>query len=86
MIRWEYARLEYRATGNFGGDRDQDWRAVFVHSRGAENWGTDERFNDIPHLNKAGAAGWEAYDRSPRMIGQPLRLQVVTYSMRRPVE
>ncbi|MEV6525828.1 hypothetical protein [Longispora sp. NPDC051575] len=83
MTQWEYARLEYRSTGTFGADRLQDWDATFHHPGGAERWGTDERFNDLPHLNRAGALGWQVYDRAPRMIGQPLRLQAVTYSMRR---
>lgn len=85
MTKWEYARLEYRSAGTLGTDRYMDWDAVFHHPGGAENWGTDERFNDVPHLNRAGAAGWQAYDRSARLIGQPLRLFAVTYSFRRPV-
>ena len=45
-----------------------------------------ERFDDLRHLNRAGADGWQAYDRHPRMIGQPVRLHDVTYSMRRQVD
>jgi hypothetical protein len=85
VTHWQYARLEYRSAGTLGTDRYMDWDAIFHHPGGAENWGTDERFNDLPHLNRAGAAGWQAYDRSARLIGQPLRLFAVTYSFRRPV-
>jgi hypothetical protein len=84
LTRWEYARLEYRATGSFGADRLMDWQATFHHPGGARRWGTDEHFDDLRHLNRAGAAGWQAYDRHAVLIGQPLRLQAVTYSMRRP--
>jgi hypothetical protein len=83
---WQYARLDYRATGTFGGDRFQDWEAVFHAPDGVLRWGTDEHFNDVRHLNRAGAAGWQAYDRSVILIGQPQRLQAVTYSFRRHVE
>ncbi len=83
---WQYARLDYRATGNFGGDRFQDWEAVFHSPEGSLNWGVDERFNDVKHLNRAGAAGWQAYDRAAIVIGQPQRLQSVTYSFRRRIE
>ena len=86
VTRWEYARLEYRATGDFGTDKYMDWDAIFYHPGGVQRWGTDERFNDLRHLNRAGAAGWQAYHRAAQMIGQPLRLHAVTYSMRRPVE
>ena len=82
VTHWEYARLEYRATGTFGNDQNLDWNATF-HFRGAQGWGTDERFDDLRHLNRAGADGWQVYDRSPRLVGQPQRLNTVTYSMRR---
>ena len=84
-MQWEYARLEYRATGSLGTDQYMDWNANFHDASGIHRWGTDERFDDLRHLNHAGAEGWQVYDRSPRMIGQPLRLYVVTYSMQRPV-
>jgi hypothetical protein len=80
---WEYARLEYRATGTFGTDQHQDWNATFHFPGGAQRWGTDERFDDLRHLNRAGGDGWQIYDRAPRLIGQPQRLHAVTYSMRR---
>jgi hypothetical protein len=80
---WEYARLEYRGTGSFGTDRYQDWEAVFHAPDGVLRWGTDESFNDVRHLNRAGAAGWQAYDRNTIIVGQPQRLQAVTYSFRR---
>lgn len=85
VTRWQYARLELRATGSYGTDQNIDWTATFHHAGGIEQWGTDERYNDLRHLNRAGADGWQAYDRHPRMIGQPLRLTAVTYSLRRPV-
>jgi hypothetical protein len=85
VTKWEYARLEYKATGDFGTDKFMDWDASFHHLGGAQRWGTDERFDDLRHLNRAGAAGWQAYDRAALMIGQPLRLHAVTYSLRRPV-
>lgn len=85
MTRWEYARFEYRATGEFGADRFQDWDASFHYLGGSVRWGTDERFDDLRHLNRAGADGWQAYDRDPRLLGAPLRLQAVTYSLRRPI-
>ena len=85
MTIWEYARLEYRSTGTFGADRNLDWNAKFHHRGGVEQWGTDERFDDLRHLNRLGAEGWQIYDRTPLMIGQPLRLYAVTYSMRRPI-
>lgn len=84
MTQWEYARLEYRSTGSFGTDKSMDWTAGFHHSGGVQRWGTDETFNDLPHLNRAGKEGWEAYDRAPIVIGQPQRLHAITYSMRRP--
>jgi hypothetical protein len=83
MPLWEYARLEYRTTGDLGGDRYADWEATFHHPAGVERWGVDERFDDLRHLNRAGAVGWQVYDRDSRLIGQPLRLFAVTYSMRR---
>lgn len=85
VTRWEYARLEYRITGSLGSDREEDWRATFHHPGGVLQWGTDERYNDLPHLNRAGAAGWEAYHRDVRWIGQPQRMAAVTYSLRRSV-
>jgi hypothetical protein len=86
MTVWEYARLDYRATGSFGADRFEDWDAIFHHPGGAQRWGTDEKFNDLPHLQRAGRMGWQAYDRAVMMIGQPQRIQQVVYSFRRPVE
>jgi hypothetical protein len=85
-MRWEYARLEYRATGQFGKDQYMDWAASFHFPGGVQNWGTDERFDDLRHLNRAGQDGWQAYDRFARLVGQPQRLNVVTYSLRRPVD
>ena len=64
MTNWEYARLEYRAAGTLGTDRFMDWTATFHHPGGLLRWGTDERFDDLQHLNRAGAAGWQAYDRA----------------------
>jgi hypothetical protein len=81
---WEYARLEYRSTGTFGGDKLLDWNATFHHPDGAVRWGTDERFDDLRHLNRAGADGWQVYSRTAVMVGQPQRLHSVTYSMMRP--
>jgi hypothetical protein len=82
---WEYARLDYRSAGTFGEDRFMDWTATFHHPGGSVRWGTDERFDDVQHLNRAGTAGWQAYDRSPvYVINEPHRLHAVTYSMRRP--
>ena len=86
MTQWQYARLELRATGTFGSDQYIDWTATFHHPGGIQAWGTDERYDDLRHLNRAGADGWQAYDRHPRMIGQPQRLSAVTYSMRRRVD
>lgn len=84
MTTWEYARLEYRATGDFGTDRFMDWRATFYHAEGKQSWGTDDRYDDISHLNRAGADGWESYDRTAVFFhGESHRLQAVTYSMRR---
>lgn len=85
VTQWEYARLEYRSTGSFGTDKQMDWSATFHHPSGIQRWGTDERFDDIPHLNRAGKDGWQAYDRGAVLIGQPQRLHSVTYSVRRPV-
>lgn len=86
MLQWEYARLDYRATGSFGNDKLEDWTATFHYPGGAEKWGTDERFDDMRHVNRAGADGWQAYDRAALIIGQPQRLQAVTYSFRRQVQ
>ena len=56
------------------------------HPGGVERWGTDERFNDLKHLNRAGAAGWQVYDRGVITVpNEPHRLYAVTYSMRRMV-
>ena len=85
MTQWQYARLEYRSTGTFGTDKFLDWDATFHYPGGSQRWGTDERFDDLRHLNRAGADGWQAYDRDPRLLGAPLRLQAVTYSLRRPI-
>jgi len=81
---WEYARLEYRSTGSLGMDKFMDWHATFHFPGGAQGWGTDERFDDLRHLNRAGADGWQVYDRSALYVGQPHRLHSVTYSMMRP--
>ena len=86
VTRWEYARLEYRSTGTFGTDQHIDWTASFHYPGGAQNWGKDERFDDLRHLNRAGADGWEVYNRHARLVGQPQRLNAVTYSMKRRVE
>jgi hypothetical protein len=85
VTQWEYARLEYRSTGDFGTDKFMDWDAIFHFPGGAQRWGTDERFDDLRHLNRAGAEGWQAYDRAALLVGQPHRLHAVTYSLRRPV-
>jgi hypothetical protein len=86
VTNWEYARLVYRAAGSFGRDKLMDWSATFHHPGGVQRWGTDERFDDLRHLNRAGAAGWQAYDRAAiYIINEPHRLSAVTYSMRRPV-
>jgi hypothetical protein len=84
VTRWEYARLEYKSTGTFGTDKHMDWNASFHHPGGVARWGTDERFDDLRHLNRAGQAGWQAYDRAAILVGQPHRLHAVTYSLRRP--
>ena len=83
MTRWQYARLEYRTTGDLGTDKFLDWYAVFHHPDGVERWGTDERFDDLRHLNRAGADGWQVYDRAALLVGQPMRLYAITYSMTR---
>ncbi|MEV6636718.1 hypothetical protein AB0M54_38875 [Actinoplanes sp. NPDC051470] len=86
MANWEYARLEYRSAGTFGADKFMDWTATFHHPGGVLRWGTDERFDDLRHLNRAGAAGWQSYDRAAiHVINEPHRLASVTYSMRRPI-
>ncbi|GGK40021.1 hypothetical protein GCM10010124_35900 [Pilimelia terevasa] len=84
MTRWEYARLEYRAAGTLGTDKFMDWTATLHHPEGVARWGTDERFNDLAHLNRAGAEGWQAYDRTVSYLPhEPHRLFSVTYSLRR---
>ena len=85
MTEWEYARLEYVSTGSFGNDKAMDFTATFYHPGGVQRWGTDERFNDLKHLNRAGQDGWQAYDRAALLVGQPHRLHSVTYSFKRPV-
>ncbi|MBB5872911.1 hypothetical protein F4553_006345 [Allocatelliglobosispora scoriae] len=86
MTAWEYARLEYRSAGVLGNDKFMDWDATFHYPGGSSRWGTDERFDDLRHLNRAGAAGWQAYDRTTIfMHGEPHRLFAVTYSMRRAI-
>lgn len=85
VTTWEYARLEYRSAGSLGTDRFMDWTATFHHPGGVQRWGTDERFNDLTHLNRAGADGWQAYDRGAvHVSNEPHRLFSVTYSFRRP--
>jgi len=85
VTTWEYARLEYASTGSLGSDRALDWNATFHHPGGIQRWGTDEHFDDLKHLNRAGADGWQAYDRAAMVIGQPQRLHSVTYGLKRPV-
>src|SRR3990172_255248 len=51
VTNWEYARLDYRAAGTFGVDKFMDWTATFHHPGGVLRWGTDERFDDLKHLN-----------------------------------
>jgi hypothetical protein len=68
-----------------GTDKYLDWRATFHHSGGAQSWGVDESFNDLPHLNRAGREGWQVYDRAAMLVGQPQRLHAITYSMKRPL-
>jgi hypothetical protein len=85
VTQWEYARLEYAATGSFGADRAMDWTATFYFPGGHQRWGVDESFDDLRHLNHAGEAGWQAYDRQAMVIGQPQRLNALTYSMKRPI-
>ena len=81
---WEYARLEYASTGSFGTDKAMDWQATFYHPGGVQRWGVDESFDDLKHLNRAGAAGWQAFERAAMVIGQPQRLHSVTYIFKRP--
>ena len=86
VTTWEYARLEYRAAGSLGTDKFMDWNATFHYPGGVQRWGTDERFDDLRHLNRAGAAGWQAYHRGVIYVAnEPHRLHGVTYSLRRPV-
>jgi hypothetical protein len=85
VTQWEYARLEYASTGSFGKDSKMDWDATFHHGGGVRRWGTDERFDDLRHLNRAGREGWQVYGRAALLVGQPHRLHSVTYSMYRPV-
>lgn len=62
-----------------------DWDAIFYHPGGVQRWGTDERYDDLRHLNRAGADGWQAYDRAQSFVqGESHRLQSVWYSLRRP--
>ena len=84
MIQWEYARLEYQSTGSFGTDKNLDWAATFYTEGSALRWGTDEKYNDVKHLNRAGGLGWQCFDRAALLIGQPQRLYAVTYTFRRP--
>jgi len=86
VTNWEYARLEYRPSGSLGTDKFMNWDATFHYPGGVQRWGNDERFDDLRHLNRAGAAGWQAYDRGVSyVVNEPHRLQRVTYSLRRPV-
>ena len=86
VTQWEYARLDYRATGDYGEDRHMDWQATFYQPTGPVRWGVDERFDDVKHLNRAGLAGWEAYHRAAlHVFNEPHRLFAVTYSMKRPL-
>jgi hypothetical protein len=62
-----------------------DFTAIFHHPGGSTRWGTDEHFDDVKHLNRAGADGWQAYDRQAVLVGQPYRIHAVTYSLKRPV-
>ena len=57
MTRWEYARLEYRATGTFGADAHVDWSATFHHPDGPQHWGVDERFGPTLILDQTNAGG-----------------------------
>ena len=43
VTKWEYARLEYNATGSFGTDKNLDWAATLYHQGGVLRWGTDEK-------------------------------------------
>ena len=84
MAKWEYARFEYKVAGTLGDDKFMDWDAVFHSPQGPQRWGTDERFDDLFHLNKLGEVEWEVYHRSPvYMHNEPHRLYSVTYSLRR---
>jgi predicted HicB family RNase H-like nuclease len=86
VTTWEYARLDYKAAGTLGEDRFMDWTATFHTASGTLRWGTDERYDDISHLNRAGKAGWEAYARgSTHLPAEPHRLLSVVYSLRRRV-
>jgi hypothetical protein len=41
---------------------------------------TDERFDDLRHLNRAGAGGWQAYDRAPMYVinaASPVRRHIL---------
>ena len=60
---------------------DERWTMLVVR----ELVSGSERFNDLRHLNRAGAEGWQAYDRAALIIGQPHRLHALTYSFRRPL-
>lgn len=85
MTVWEYARLEYRSAGTLGTDKFLDWTATFYSPGAVGRWGTDERYDDLKHLNRAGADGWQAYDRTAVFLhNEPHQLQAVTYSLRRP--
>lgn len=85
VTRWEYARLEYHSAGSFGTDREMDWDASFHYGGGVQRWGTDERYDDIRHLNRAGVDGWIAYHRCATYLEKPHRVHSVTYSLRRPM-
>ena len=62
-----------------------DFDAIFYHPGGVQRWGTDERFDDLRHVNRAGADGWQAYDRGASfVVGEPHRIHAVVYSFRRP--
>lgn len=81
---WDHARIEYRATGSYGNDRFMDWAATFHHRDGPQDWGTDDRFDDLRHLNRAGRDGWQVYQRHTTSVpGMPQRLSTITYLLRR---
>ncbi len=84
MTQWEYARLEYQETGSYGTDKHLDWSAVFHTGRGTQRWGVDDRFDDLKHLDRAGALGWQVYARSERLAGQPQRAYQITFAFKRP--